>query len=163
MVRRIQAVMGKTGYRNQLDRARRFLDRVNGDYEYFEDMDDQTFQDMMWAFFQNCWHVKDWIENDPLVPRSTKDAVIDHVHSRSPDLKMCQQLCNGTKHLGPRPGASHRSTDMTIDPARGRFEIDCTIDDGHGNLISGKELAHRCVGEWERVLESHGLATARSS
>jgi hypothetical protein len=167
MVRKIQSVSGVTGYRHQLDRARRFLDRVErpaGEDELdLANMDDVAFQDMMWAFFQNCWHVKDWIFHDPLVPKAIKDAVIDLAHHHSPDLKMCQQLCNGTKHLGPRPGASHHHTDMTIVPEQGRFEMDCMIDDGRGNLVSGKELARRCISEWERILKSQGLATGRLS
>jgi hypothetical protein len=119
MVRQIQSVSGATGYRHQLDRARRFLDRVqaanNADWG---NMNDVEFQDMMWAFFQNCWHVKDWIDHDPLVPRGTKDAAIDLAH-QSPDLKMCQQLCNRTKHLGARPGASHHHINTSIAPGWG--------------------------------------------
>jgi hypothetical protein len=44
-----------------------------------------------------------------------------------------------------------------------RFEIDCIIADGYGKLISGKQLARDCIAEWERILQSQGLATARSS
>jgi hypothetical protein len=167
MARKVQSISGATGYRHQLDRARRFLDRVerpSGDDDLDpSNINDVDFQDMMWAFFQNCWHVKDWIKNDLLVPKATKDAAIDLAEQQSPDLKMCQQLCNGTKHLGPRPGASHDHIDTTIVPEQGRFEIDCMINDGQGNLISGKELARRYIAEWERILRSQGLATARLS
>jgi hypothetical protein len=52
---------------------------------------------------------------------------------------------------------------MTIDPERGHLEIDCILDDGAGNPISGKQLAHECIAEWERILASEGLATARLS
>lgn len=163
MVNKIQTVAGNTGYRHQLDRARRFLERVQR--PVFEDMeiqvDDVEFQDMMWSFFQNCWHVKDWVCNDPLVPSATKGAVVDMAHHLSPDLKMCQELCNGTKHLGMRPGAKHKSTDTTYDFARGHVEMDCVIDDGNGNEISGKELARRCIAEWERILGLQGLNTTR--
>ena len=64
MVTRVQARSGHVGYRDQLDRARRFLARVEGPHA-----SDVDFQDMMWACFQNCWHIRDWVENDPLLKR----------------------------------------------------------------------------------------------
>src|SRR5260370_12903142 len=99
MVRNVIVAMGYTGYRHQLDRARRFLERMEA-----VDANEVEFQDMVWAFFQNCWHVKDWVEHDPQVPRLMKDAVIDRAH-RSSVLKICREMCNGTKHLGAQPGA----------------------------------------------------------
>jgi hypothetical protein len=97
-----------------------------------------------------------------------KDAVIKMAH-QSDGLKICRDLCNGTKHLGRhhRPssgtGASHQYVDMTIAPEKGQFEMECILDDGNGNEISGKELAHKCIAEWERILQSQGLVTARLS
>jgi len=65
VVRGIQTRAGHIGYRDQLDRARRFLERIRRGYEGIEDMDDVEFQDMVWSFFQHCWHVKDWLHHDP--------------------------------------------------------------------------------------------------
>jgi hypothetical protein len=162
MTRQIQSVGGVVGYRNQLDRARRFLDRVQMTTDDWADMDDVEFQDMMWAFFQNCWHVKDWLRNDPLVSQVVKDAATQLAH-QSQHLKMCQELCNGTKHLGARPGASHHHINTTIIPGAGIREMDCIVDDGGGKLISGKQLASDCIAEWERILGSHGLPITRRS
>ena len=150
-------VMGNTGYRHQLERARRFLGRV---YDLIQaewgTSNEVEFQDMMWAFFQNCWHVKDWIDHDPIVLRATKDAVITTAH-KSSDLMVCRELCNGTKHLGKIPGeASHSHVDS--ENADGfTVDMDCVIEDGSGKLISGKELPHRCLAEWERILTSQKL------
>jgi len=58
VTRRVVVSGGQTGYRHQLDRARRFLDRIEQSYEEFGDMDPVDFQDNMWSFFQHCWHVK---------------------------------------------------------------------------------------------------------
>jgi hypothetical protein len=162
MVRKVQSVSGGVGYRHQLDRARRFLERVEMTTEDWADMDDVEFQDMMWAFFQNCWHVKDWLKNDPLVSQVVKDAAIQLAH-KSQYLKMCQELCNGTKHLDARPGASHHHVNTTIIPGAGIRDLDCIVDDGSGKLISGKQLATDCVAEWERILGWQGLAIARQS
>src|SRR5437773_2615983 len=117
MVRKVRSVSGATGYRHQLDRARRLLDRVehpSGDDDLdLSNINEVDFQDMMWAFFQNCWHVKDWIKNDPSMVMATKTAVIDMAEKQSPVLQMGRQLCNATKHLGPRPGAHHDHVDTT--------------------------------------------------
>ena len=159
--------MGNVGYRHQLDRARRFLDRVLVGYEGLEDLNEVEFQDMMWAFFQNCWHVKDWLHHDPLASTGQKTSAIALAH-QSGALTICRDLCNGTKHLnltnpGSGAGASHQYVDMNIVPGHGRFEIDCIFDDGYGNLMSGKRLAQDCIAEWERILGSQGLATDRLS
>lgn len=154
---------GHIGYRDQLDRARRFLARMEQSVEDMDDdaMTDVDFQDMVWAFFQNCWHVKDWVQHDPLVNPLDKESVIKSAHA-SLALTVCQQLCNGTKHLGARPGASHDHIDTTVVPG-GPIIRDCLIDNGAGVLVSGRILAHQCVTEWERILNTHGLMTTRMS
>jgi hypothetical protein len=156
MARTIVVATGYTGYRHQLDRARRFLNRIEGTHA-----NEIDFQDMVWAFFQNCWHVKDWVEHDPKVSRPVKDAVEDQAR-RSWALKICRELCNGTKHLGARHGARHQHVEMDFDSSS-KAAMDCVIDDGRGSDISGKELARTCIAEWERILKSHRLATPRSS
>jgi hypothetical protein len=79
-------------------------------------------------------------------------------------LKICRDLCNGTKHLLNDLGlARPRDVLTTIRPTAGHFEMDCTIDDGHGSPISGKQLARQCIAEWVSILESQGLNTMRLS
>jgi len=121
----------------------------------------------MWAFFQNCWHLKDWVDHDPLASEAQKKAVIQKAHDPEV-LKMCRDLCNGTKHLGlsRRPsagtGAAHHHIDIAITPGESTM-MDCMVEDGHGNLISGKQLARDCVTAWDQILQSEGLNTARRS
>jgi hypothetical protein len=122
---------------------------------------------MMWAFFQNCWHVKDWVCNDPNVSSAQQEAACKMAYA-SEALVICQDLCNGTKHLklkDPRSGAgaSHNHIDLKIDPVWGIFEMDCLVDDGLGGTRPGKQLASECLAEWERILTSQGLATERLS
>jgi len=160
-MRKIQTVAGNAGYRHQLDRVRRFLDRVEGPHA-----NDVEFQDMMWAFFQNCWHLKDWMDRDPLA-EAQKKSVIQKAHD-SDVLKICRDLCNGTKHLGldrkPSSGAdaAHHHIDITITPGESAA-MDGMVEDGRENLISGKQLARDCIAEWERILQSEGLNTIRRS
>jgi hypothetical protein len=82
-----------SGYRAQLDRARRFLDRVQS----LDPRRDVDYQDDVWAFFQNCWHIKDWLKHDYRVPASVRDRAIAAAH-RSKVLQVCRDMGNGTKH-----------------------------------------------------------------
>jgi len=163
----IQSQVGYTGYRNQLDRARRMLERVESaaSNQEWGTIDDVTFQDDMWVFFQTCWHIKDWVKHDPMVDDPTKAAIKAQAES-SPVLLACHDICNGTKHLKltkPRGGgARYHSTESTLESGF-VVNIDCRIDDGTGALISGKDLARRCIAEWEGILRGHGLAVERKS
>jgi hypothetical protein len=160
MVVKVKTWAGFVGYRHQLDRARRFLIRVDGPHA-----SDVDFQDMMWAFFQNCWHIRDWVEHDPLLARRTavRDAVLAAA-LKSRNLRRCAKLCNGTKHLNPRRNARHSHVNTTIVPGSNQpRELDCLIRLSRGKLVSGKQLAHDCLAEWERILKAQGLAVARLS
>jgi hypothetical protein len=164
VVRKVQTWIGLAGYLDQVERARRFLKRA----EDIEGFADAEFQDLMWAFFQNCWHIKDWVLNDERVPQATRSAIAVMALNSIP-LKVCEQLCNGTKHLGPTrkkrrakkgPIAKHGCVETTVD-ASGRTEMDCMIDTGAGKQVSGRLLAHQCIAEWASIFQSHGLPTAR--
>lgn len=80
-----------SGYRAQLDRTRRFMDRVQS----LEPRRDIDYQDDVWAFFQNCWHIKDWLEADHRVPQTIRQSVISAAH-RSRVLQVCRDMANGT-------------------------------------------------------------------
>jgi len=155
-MRKIQVRAGHVGYNAQLDRTRRFLERVEGKHE-----NDVAFQDIVWSFSQHCWHLRDWVMNDDTVQQTQRDAVYKAVEANG-DLQICRSLCNHTKHLGARPGARHSHVDVDITPGQ-PIVMDCFIDDGEDNLISGKELARRCVAAWERILQEQGLTIDRLS
>jgi hypothetical protein len=138
------------GYREQLDRVRRFLERIEGRHRSHVE-----FKDFMWSFFQHCWHLIDWLQHDAAASEAQKQGVKAKVHA-SALLALCRDLCNGTRHTALKPPAG-------ADTPRLVARMDCLINDGFGNLISGKKLARDCLAEWLRILESQGLATARLS
>jgi hypothetical protein len=131
----------------------------------WSEVDDVGFQDDLWSFFQACWHIKDWMRHDPLVPQPIKDAIKQQAES-SPLLLMCHDICNGTKHLKlttPRGGgARYDSTESRLVDGF-VVSMDGWIDDGTGKRISAKDLARKCLAEWVRILQSHGLTIARMS
>jgi hypothetical protein len=151
MVKGLEIRTGVTGYRDQLARTRRLRNRIlNQHYPFIVD-----YQDDVFAFFQNCWHLKDWVRNDPLVPQKTKDRIKRAAES-SPTLAICNDMASGTKHLklhGAKAGASHSHLRIA-----NQGQIDCVID-VDGLQLSARVLARKCVEEWERILGDEGLPT----
>ena len=159
---------GNTGYRDQLDRVRRLLDRVESagrDMQDFADFNEYDFQDDVYSFFQACWHVKDWVKHDPQVEQPVKDAIKTEAESNK-RLLVCHDICNGTKHLKLTvPRAQGARVEFTHVETRGGMivAVDFGIADDTEELVGGKLFARQCVEEWERILQSHELATARRS
>ncbi|MBS0580634.1 MAG: hypothetical protein JSR36_15360 [Proteobacteria bacterium] len=121
-------------------------------------------EDLMWSFFQHCWHLRDWLMKDKhwqspdvataKAQRKALQASID----QSPWLTMCSGVCNMTKHLGRRVGEarpSHMNANIGAGP-----RMECIIDDGNGNRLPGHVFADRCIADWDRILQAHALSTA---
>lgn len=122
-------------------------------------------RDALIHFFQDAYHLKDWIRNDDLVVAGDVEAHI----SETPQLSLCADLCNATKHLRlNRPRTGDTSTafvgqDVTVHPA--------TIGSGqafspalHGWRVQSAEtildaltLADDVVRAWERWLQQESL------
>ena len=97
-------------YQEQLDRVRRYYERfkrINDGLENNTVPLDQHLDDVH-AFFQNCYHLKDWLKNDRAYRKHTGPEVEEYV-STTRVLAVCADICNGSKHLilsrGPRSGA----------------------------------------------------------
>jgi hypothetical protein len=129
-------------YRAQLDRVRRMRARFDEKYESLE-----AAQDIMWSFFQHCWHLKDWVMHDALLI----------AHAPGSPLRHCQGLCNATKHLETRRGEA-RHSHMNANIGGGRPRMECIIDDGTGQKILGHQLADQCIAEWDCILRANGLS-----
>jgi len=148
------------GYRDQLDRVWRFLERV----EAPGPRSDVYYQDDVWAFFQNCWHLKDWLLNDPRMSPTVR-AQIKVAVGESSCLMICSDITNGTKHYllqDPRVGARHSHTDSRIAPGEETI-VDCFIELQDGTRLSARKIARECLAEWERILKQLNLPTDRLS
>jgi hypothetical protein len=51
-----------------------------------------------YAFFLNCFHLKDWLESDPTFAKAKE---VEQYVSTTPSLKMCADIANAAKHLRP--------------------------------------------------------------
>lgn len=153
--RRIIVVIraGTTGYRAQLDRTRRLLARV---LDYQPRSNHIDYQDDVWAFFQNCWHLKDWIKNDTALGPSAKRRIIATCHASTALGAVCRDFANVTKHLKLRrtlpPRAAHAHLNVRM------YTVDCQIDTPTGQR-SARDVAQECFNEWVQILTAENLPT----
>jgi hypothetical protein len=85
-------------YIQQWDRVNRWHQRLRPIAEGIDQPPSiEHYRDDTFAFFLNCYHLKDWIKNDQSVPH-LKDRVEPYINE-SWALSLCADLCNGLKHL----------------------------------------------------------------
>lgn len=80
------------GWESQYDRLLRWRERIrkiNASEPHNEHID------LVLAFFQNCYHLRDWLENSGVVTSSDLQALFDSDTS----LYLCRSICNGSKHF----------------------------------------------------------------
>jgi len=80
-------------FEEQFNRVKRFFDRIQDKEQIRTD-----YEDNLWSFFQNCWHLKDWIKNDPGVPSSVSSAIEGDI-KKYESLMICADLANRSKHF----------------------------------------------------------------
>jgi hypothetical protein len=154
------------GYQEQLDRTRRYYDRfkrLNDGMQHTAPSD--SYIDDVYAFFQNCYHLKDWLRNDSAYTSHT-DAQIEDCISNTPALAICADICNGTKHLTlnrrtrsgdePKFGRKVISVDVTDSLAGDEVPtmIKIQIEVEHaGNKLDAFQLATDALRAWESFIK----------
>jgi len=120
-------------------------------------------EDDVLAFFQNCYHLKDWVINDSACEILNKKEEVENLINDSESLKVCADLCNGSKHLELINPRSDKETKITrvftvprhvTDPIIARHFL---IKSGPKNY-EALDLADKCIKEWEIFFENKGLA-----
>jgi len=133
------------GWQGQLARVQRWHWRlVEADVSGSADLEDFAF-----AFFENCYHLREWIENTS----ATSTADLDSLFARSRVLRLCRDLCNGTKHLTITRASVDAgfSIGREYDPSRpSEYRLFIIADDKYDLM----ELAHECLRQWEEFLKA---------
>jgi hypothetical protein len=110
-------------------------------------------QDIIYAFFMNCYHLKDWIINDPTVNLpSTK---VEKFINSNPCMCICADICNGLKHLTlnrsrskENPRFTSRKYVLTIGETEQTIQIKYFI-----GTKDAFELASECVQKWKQFID----------
>jgi DNA-binding XRE family transcriptional regulator len=129
------------GWRGQFNRMLRWHQRVVAAAA----TGDPALEDYIFAFFQNCYYVQEWIAKT--APEAKPE--VNRFFAASPPLRLCRDLCNGTKHLNiSRPSVDAKFSIgreyAPAEPTGSRFFV---VANGKHDLL---ELAAACVAEWER-------------
>jgi hypothetical protein len=151
-------------WREQYDRMTRWWSRLHEPGPI-----DERRRDDYYTFFVTCFHLKDWLKNDPSVPKPTRDQVENFV-DRRPSLRACADIANGVKHLVRTKEKVVRfdpDTRLVINPPafqegafqRGAFQTGGIAIDALGQKWDAETVAGRCVLQWVNFLKQEGLLT----
>lgn len=151
--------MNKTS--EQFLRVKRWLKRFKQAHKEkaYKQNDPEYGKDILYAFFQNCFHLKDWIINSSNLPRDD----INRFINSDTDMKICRDLCNASKHL--TISRSSIDPNISVSKNKGKFSINKKsekiihywIKVKRYPLIDALRLAEACVVKWEAFLKRHSL------
>jgi len=123
---------------------------------------DIYYEDLLYAFFQNCFHLQDWLINSNVI---TKEEGRIFIESHK-DMKICRDLCNASKHLVFNETASIdrniraevKQVSLSMDLGTGKSRIsNVYIIRADGGVYHAFDVATRCLGLWKKILENKGL------
>jgi len=155
-------------YLEQLQRVRRYFDRfAQLKVGRPHTMSSDNYQDDIYAFFQNCYQLKDWIKNDPACASWTPPP--ERLVNESDDLRICADLANGLKHLRRDKPRSDQNPQFAQVPVHvivsGSFghteEVflqSTAVISTESGLVDGYDLAVRCIAVWERYVQANAGA-----
>lgn len=125
------------------------------------DRTSEHYQDEAYAFFQNCYHLKDWLKNDPASAAAVTD--VEQMISTSRALSICADLANGSKHLtlttprvDPNTKIGKRQFALTLGGGKPQISARYEVEAGP-HRQDAFDLAADCVRDWEGYLRSKGL------
>lgn len=111
------------------------------------------------TYFIACWHLYDWLINDPAVTQISKQVVDSFVMRRLP-LQICRGYANTTKHfeLSDEKRLRARVTKFIHGPEGRRLDVQYWSSTQQAETIDALHLAMQCYQEWLTLLQQQGLA-----
>jgi hypothetical protein len=119
-------------------------------------------QDIVYTFFVNCYHLKDWIKHDNTVKIPDKNEKIEKFINDTECLSHCADICNGIKHLeldikksrtGKQPEFKGRNHAVNIGPTGKFYGCRYHIITSKGNKDAFK-LARECIEKWRDFIKN---------
>jgi hypothetical protein len=151
---------GWRGQYRRLLRWHRLVHRIGRAKTETEDTERE--HDFLYAYFQNCYHLRDWLQNSGAV---TPKALQEFFRLNEP-MQVCRDICNGTKHWR----IDHPSVDADFSMGREYVPAAWSGRRPHVNeswfIIAGKnkhdvfELADTSMALWDSFLKNNGLLPA---
>ena len=149
-----------TIYTEQYFRVQRWFKRLEEIHNgRVHNRDSHYYQDVAYAFFLNCFHLKDWLVESGAIAESEVKQFIDS----NKEMGVCHALCVGSKHLiirNPSIDSSvtikNRNILLGLGGTIPIIAVDYVIE-ASGIKYSAYNLAKQCVELWDRFLNEHGL------
>ncbi|QWV95131.1 hypothetical protein KP004_08120 [Geomonas oryzisoli] len=145
-------------WQEQWERVNRYYDRferMNGGVEAHGEPADYYFDDM-WSFFQNCFHLRDWLKAGHFCPDKIAKSPDAYVNENE-FLAICADLANATKHMmlthRPKSGAEPKRVNRSLAVTGGSPVVTFKAAVKHkANLIDAFQLATHCMAAWREYL-----------
>jgi hypothetical protein len=122
-------------------------------------MNFDELHDLAQIFFQQCFHLKDWIRHDTGGAKAAQ--AVEAFVAGSPVLEAARDICNGSKHLSlwaPRVAPTINAKQILATSTGGRQFLTATPTvDVRGTRYGLFDLANACVDEWRGFLDQHGI------
>jgi hypothetical protein len=142
-----------TSWRAHYARLQRSFERISQPYQ-----SSVAYDDDLQHFFQDCFHLKDWIKNDP---SSGVGAQIEAEVQAERPLRIAADLANAAKHLARithREGAYVTSTNVTVHLGQNKpTDIEYLVTLADGSILVAQQVAKDAMASWTTVLAKLGL------
>jgi hypothetical protein len=147
-------------YEQQLARVERWykrFSRLNRGIPHQRSHDELT--DEVYAFFINCFHLKDWIRGDESLTFPNKHSVIERFITSSRYMSICADLCHGMKHLRLKRTRTGKQPHITtghigLGGPKPIVKMAYTIDTARGPM-GAFQLATKCMRAWRRFMRKN--------
>lgn len=138
------------GYRGQFARLERWYSRAK------QARDTRDIEDYLYAFFQGCHHLCEWLPEAEFPPDRVRRFVESNV-----EMQVCRDLANVTKHRElnrpPATKAEPAIARVYVADGRGWFGSDAALvvlTDVSDRPFDLLELAWRCLTLWREFLHA---------
>lgn len=107
-------------------------------------------------FCELCWHLRDWLRNDPEVPQAVGRSADLFARDR-PALKLAGDVANTNKHRNRKPGDRNAwVSGGTVAEDKASFVIEWS-DDGSSGTEDALATARQAVQDWRGFFATRGL------
>ena len=152
-------------HQEQFERPKRWYERIKKiDQGMPHNLPSDYYCDEVYAFFVNCYHLKDWIKNGKSVGAAAEK--VEELINDNKQLSLCADICNGVKHLtltstrsGDDPRFGRREFKLGLGGPETNISVKYRIDTSSGP-VDAFELATKCLQAWENFIVSNINAQA---
>jgi hypothetical protein len=117
-------------------------------------------EDFIYAFCQAAYHLRDWLQKSGAASQAELDALM----ASTPALKLCRDVCNGSKHFSLDPsrtetnhiGLMREYVPPIGTPGPGSSRPRILVfegQDGAVEMVEIRDLMKECVETWSRFCD----------